>query len=152
MDAGQHRQHEASVHALGNPLRLVEGARLMRAGVLPLESVAIPPALQTRFGLSREGAGQLVSDRPDGAGERAGDRWLLRALRLGGGAARARAMVPEDHRLCRPPRRRTGQARALAGKSEADAKELDRTLTWRGCRFSGAVAPPLHSHLHHATG
>ena len=43
----QHRAREEAVPALGHPLRLVERARLVRAGVLPLEPVALPAAVSS---------------------------------------------------------------------------------------------------------
>ena len=41
--------------------------------LLPLDPVAVPEALRARAGLSQVGAGQLVPQGPDRAGERAGD-------------------------------------------------------------------------------
>ena len=53
----------------------------LRPGVLPLEPVAVPALLREGPGLPQALAGQLVPERPDGAGQRAGRRRPLRALR-----------------------------------------------------------------------
>ena len=55
-----------------------------RARVLPLDPVALPAVLRARPGLPPGGRGQLVPERPDGAGQRAGRRRPLRALRRRG--------------------------------------------------------------------
>ena len=73
--------------------------------------------------------GQLGPGRHDRARQRAGDRRPRLALRRAGRAARADAVVLQDHRLWR----RTlldglDGARPLAGKGPADAAELDRPL------------------------
>ncbi len=52
-----------------------------RSRVLQVDPVDLPPALQGGEGLQEEGGGQLVSQRQDRAGQRAGDRRPLRALR-----------------------------------------------------------------------
>ena len=46
----------------------------LRPGVLPLDAVAVPEVPGARAGLPQEQPGQLVSQRPDGAGQRAGRR------------------------------------------------------------------------------
>ena len=76
--------------------------------------------------------------RSDRAGQRAGGRRPLRALRHAGRAARAGAVVLQHHRLRRPPRRRPRHAGALAGESEDDAAQLDRPLGGRRRRVPRA--------------
>ena len=73
--------HEGAALRAGLPLRLVQGARLLRPGVLPLEPVALPADVGAGPGVPQDGAGQLVPGLPDGAGQRAGRRRALRALR-----------------------------------------------------------------------
>ena len=103
-----------------------------RPGVLPLDPVAVPEVLRARPGLPEEEPGQLVPARPDRAGQRAGDRRPLRALRRRGHQARADPVVLQDHRL------RPGAA-GLPGRPGADlarardhrAAQLDRALRGR---------------------
>ena len=49
----QHRPHEGAVPALGHPLRLGQGARLLRPGLLPLEPVVLQPHAGEGAGLPR---------------------------------------------------------------------------------------------------
>ena len=56
------------------------------------------------------------------------DRWPRLAFRGDRRAARTDPMVPQDHRLFRRSARQPRPARSLAGKSPADAEELDRAL------------------------
>ena len=61
--ARQHRAHEGAAQRPGLPLRLVQGARLLRSGLLPLEPVALPADV---------GAGPRVpQDRSRSTGARA---------------------------------------------------------------------------------
>ena len=53
----------------------------VRPGVLPLEPVAVPALLRAGAGLPQGRLRQLVPGRPDRAGQRAGDRRPVRALR-----------------------------------------------------------------------
>ena len=55
-------------------LRLVAPAAHLRPRVLPLDPVAVPEAVRARPGLPQGVAGQLVPERPDRAGQRAGRR------------------------------------------------------------------------------
>ncbi len=84
-----------------------------------------PAAVQARSRLPQGVGGQLVPARPDGAGQRAGDRRPLRALRPRGRAAPARAVVLPHHRLRRPAARRPRHDR-LARVRQDDAAQLDR--------------------------
>ena len=112
LDAEQHQGDEGAVPALGHPLRLVEGDRLLLPGVLPLEPVAVPAHAGEGARLQEDGAGQLVPGLPDRAGQRAGGGRRLRALRHAGGPARAGAVVLPYHRLRRPTARRPRQPTA----------------------------------------
>ena len=80
--------------------------------------------------LPRRGGGQLVPQGRDGAGQRAGDRRPLRALRHGGREARPGAVVLPHHRLRRPAARRPGDDRLAAARRD-DAAQLDRPLRGR---------------------
>ena len=92
----------------------------------------------------KEAEGQLGPGRHDRARQRAGDRRPRLALGRAGRAARADAVVLQDHRLS-PTSCWTAldDARPLAGKGPADAGELDRPVA-RACgsRFElDATAP-----------
>ena len=110
-------------------LRLVAPPAHLRPGVLPLDPVAVPEVPRARSGLPQEQPGQLVPERPDRAGQRAGRRRHVRALRRGGHQARAEPVVLQDHRL-RPaaaglPRRPGAD---LAGSGDHRPAQLDRPL------------------------
>ena len=93
----------------------------------------------------------MVPKRPDGAGQRAGDRRALRALRLRGRDQAARAVVLQDHGLRRPPARRHAHDRVATARGD-DAGELDRPLGGRGGRVPLRGARDRLSRLHHAAG
>ena len=131
LDARQHQGDEGAVPALGHPLRLVEGDRLLLPRVLPLEPVALPAHAGEGAGLQEDGAGQLVPELPHRARQRAGGGRRLRALRHAGGAARPRAVVLPHHRLRRPPARGARHAGGVAGEGQDDAAQLDRPLRGR---------------------
>ena len=84
--------------------------------------------LARRPGRAPQIEGQLGSGRSHRAGQRAGDRRPRLALRRPRRAARTDAVVLQDHPLRAGAPRRARHARALAGKSPADAEELDRPL------------------------
>ena len=84
--------------------------------------------LRGRPGRAQAVEGELGPGRPDRARQRAGDRRPRLALRRGGRAARADAVVLQDHRLFAGAARRARHARPLAGEGPADAGELDRPL------------------------
>ena len=80
----------------------------------------------------KNSAGQLVPQRPDRAGQRAGRRRPLRALRRRGDQARADPVVLQDHRLRAAAAGRHGAAGGHLARAGADRpEELDRPL--RGC-------------------
>ncbi len=76
------------------------------------------------------------------AGQRAGDRRPRLALRRAGRAARADAVVLRHHQIRRAPARRARYARPLAGKSAADAEELDRPLGRIAGHVSRSIKQP----------
>ena len=75
------RRLPAPVPRVGHLDRLVARVRHPRAALLPLDAVDLPAALRARPGLPQGGRRQVVPQRPDGAGQRAGHRRALRALR-----------------------------------------------------------------------
>src|SRR5207245_5365707 len=105
--------------------RLVPGAVDGRPALLPLDAVDLPAAVRARAGLQAGLDGQLVPGRPDGAGQRAGDRRPLRALRLAGRGPQPGAVVLQDHGLRRPAAGRHGDARVVARAGPDDAAQLD---------------------------
>ena len=111
--------------------RLVTRVLHPSAGVLPLDAVALPEVLRGGSHVPEGCAGQLVPQRPDGAGERTGQERPLRALRLRGRSAQARPVVLPHHRLRRQPDRRD-EGPGLAGARPGDAAQLDRPLRRRG--------------------
>ena len=137
----------ALVPPLGDLDRLEPRARHARADLLPLDAVDLPQAVRARPGLQQGGGGQLVPERPDGAGQRAGDRRPLRAVRRRGRGAPARAVVLPHHRLRRPPAGRPGHDR-VAGARQGDAAQLDRPQRGRRggvpLRGAGDRLPGLH--------
>src|SRR4029453_18143064 len=107
-------------------VRLDAGGAPVRPRVLPLDPVAVPAVLRAGPLLPEERARELVSQGPDGAGERAGDPGLLRALRYAGRAPRPDAVVLQDHRLRPTPAGRHAGAHRVARARHHDAAELDR--------------------------
>ena len=97
LDLQEHRDPGRLVPALRGLLRLVPAALHLRSRLLPLEPVAVPAFLRARPGLPQGRLRQLVPGRPDRAGQRAGHRRPLRAVRRRGGPARADPVVFQDH-------------------------------------------------------
>ena len=131
-----HRAEHRGDHALDEARRLVD--RLVARAVdaparlLPLAAVAVPRVPRARPRLPEGGAGQVVPERPDGAGERAGAAGRdVRALRRRGGVTGDGAMVLQDHRLRAGAARRSRDRRLARGDQGSSAK-LDRPV--RGCR------------------
>ncbi len=128
----QHRHPGGVDEALRALLRLVAAAAHLRPRLLPLDAVALLEVPRARAGLPQEQPRQLVPAGPDGAGQRAGGRRRVRALRRDGDQARADAVVLPDHRVRPGAARRAGHAGedlALAGDQRA--AQLDRPV--RGC-------------------
>ena len=95
----QHRDVDRVVPEVRHQLRLEPDVQHLRPRVLPLDPVAVPAVPRARAGLPQGEPGQLVPGRPDGAGQRAGHRRPLRALRRRGDQARADPVVLQDHRV-----------------------------------------------------
>ena len=115
-------------------VRLGPHGRHHRPRVLQVDAVALPAALQARSGRAEGGAGQLVPVVHDRAGERAGDRRGLRAVRHRGRAAVHPPMVLPDHRIRRQAARQP-QAHRLVRHDPQGAAELDRALRGRRASF-----------------
>ena len=152
-----HRRVPAPVPPVGDLDRLDARAGHERPGVLPLDPVDLPQALRAGPRLPQGGRGQVVSQGRHRAGQRAGDRRPLRALRHPRRGAPARAVVLPHHRVRRPAAR--GHARhLLAAPRRDDAGELDRPLRGRGGgvplrgardRLPGLHHPPGHALRRH---
>ena len=104
--------------------------------VLPLDPVAVPEVPREGPGLPQEQPGQLVPQRPDRAGQRAGRRRRLRALRRRGHQARADPVVLPDRP--RTPRScwtawttcsRPGRTRSSTRSATGSAAPRARTST-----------------------
>ena len=98
----QHRAHprrDAPARVGG---RLGSRGLCARAGVLPVDAVAVPEVLRGRARLPEGGARQLVPERPDGGRERVRDRWEMRAVRRRGDRDEHGAVVLPDHRVRGP--------------------------------------------------
>ena len=134
----QHRHPVRLVQEVRRRGRLVAAVQHLRPGVLPLDAVAVPAVPRARTGLPQEQPGQLVPERPDGAGQRAGRRRPLRALRRRGDQARADAVVLQDHRLRPGAAGQPGRPGAdLAGPGDHRAAQLDRPVRGRARRLPG---------------
>ena len=153
LDQRGDRRVPAPVPRMGHLDRLVARVRHARAALLPLDAVDLPAALRARPGLPQGGRGQVVPERPDRSGQRAGDRRPLRALRRRGRGQAARAVAVPDHRLRRPPARRPRLDRVARARQD-DAAQLDRTLRGRRgdvpLRGAGDRLPGLHHTPGHA--
>ena len=116
LDAGQHRAHERPAPAPGHQLRL--GARVchVRADLLQVEPVAVHQDVRARAGVSPALVGELVREGSDRAGQRAGRRRRLLALRHARDHARSGAMVFQDHALRRRPAERASSTSASGRK------------------------------------
>ncbi len=132
MDLRQHRRDEEAAPVDGAVARLEPRDRDLRPGLLQAPAADVPRLPQGRAGRAQAIEGELGPGRHDRARQRAGDRRPRLALRRAGRAARADAVVLQDQQLFGGPAQRARQARPLAGKSPADAEELDRPLA-RAC-------------------
>ncbi len=61
-----------SIRRYATELRLVAPAAHVRPGVLPVDAVAVPAVLRARAGVPQGVVRELVPERPDRAGQRAG--------------------------------------------------------------------------------
>ena len=136
---------------MGRVDRLDARVRHPRARVLPLDPVDLPAPLRARARLPQGGRGQVVPEGRHRAGQRAGDRRALRALRHGGRGQAARAVVLPHHRVRRPPARRHGHDRVAAARGQ-DAGELDRPLGGRRGGVPLRGARHRLSRVHHPPG
>ena len=157
LDLPEHRGDEGAIEVDGAVARLEPRDRDLRPGLLPAPAEDVPRFPARRPGRAAKIEGELGSGRSDGAGQRAGDRRPRLALRRAGRAARADAVVFQDHGVCPGAARRARYARPLAGKSPADAEELDRPLRGLAGALrarSGNRAEPRKrtGSLHHAAG
>ena len=124
VDARQHRADARAAAQHGHDVRLGARSRKLRAGILSLDGMVLQAVLRERAGVSQRGAGQLVADAANRAGERAGDRRQGRAHRAAGRPEAADAVVlPHDQ-----VRRRTAGIRrsGLPRADQDDADQLDR--------------------------
>ena len=103
-----------------------------RAGLLPVDAVAVPEVLRARAGVPQGGAGQLVPERPDRRRERV-RRWTAAASAAARRSSSEHdAVVLQDHRV----RRRAARVRPAEGgywpeRIEGDPAQLDRPLRGR---------------------
>ena len=141
----QHRDPGRVVQEVRRLLRLVPPAAHLRPGVLPLDAVAVPEAARARPGLPQVQPGELVPQRPDRAGQRAGRRRVLRALRRRGDQARADPVVLQGHRLRPAAAGRHGRACDLARAGADAAAQLDRPLRGRARRLRGEHRRAAHA-------
>ena len=133
---GQHRQVDRVVPQVRRVVRLVAHVQHQRPGVLPLDAVAVPGAVQAGAGLPQEQPGQLVPQRPDRAGQRAGRRRRLRSLWRGGDQEEPDPVVLQDHRLRPGAAGRPGRAGGhLARPRRHRAAQLDRAVRGRPRRL-----------------
>ena len=129
MDVREHRDPGQLIQALRAELRLDAAAAHLGSGVLPLDAMAVPAVLRTRSGLPQGQLRELVPEGSDRAGQRAGRRRNVRAMRFSGHQAAADPVVLQDHRLRRPVAGRHGPAGGRLARTRADhAAQLDRTL------------------------
>ena len=106
LDLREHRAAEGVDAPLRLLVRLGPRVQHLRPRVLPLEPVVLPADVRAGPGLPQGQHRQLVPQRPDRAGQRAGGRRAVRALRHAGHQEEADAVVPAHHRLRRPAARR----------------------------------------------
>ena len=124
----QHQDDPRADEAPGLGDRLGPRGLVARAGLLPLDAVAVPPLLREGPRLPARGSGQLVPERPDGGRERVHRRRPLRALRRAHRAAEHDAVVLQDDGV----RRRAARVRPAA------RRRLARPLGRRSATGSAA--------------
>ncbi len=150
--AGEHRQNEGAAQRAGMSLRLVQGARVLRSGLLPLEPVAVPAHVGARPRVPEDRAGELVPGLPHGARQRAGGRRALRALRRPRRDPRSDAVVLPRDRLRRAAAGRARPPAALVRARQDDAAQLDRALGRRRGPLPHRRADRARPGVHDAPG
>ena len=134
---GHMREQFRAARAL---LRLDARDRHLRARIFRARAAHLHRDVEARAGLSQGGAGQLVSRRSDGAGQRAGRGWPVLALPLGGAAARARAVVLEGDRNM------PTSCCAISRVSKASGP-----TKFCACRKTGSAAPKARGFAFHCS-
>jgi hypothetical protein len=129
-DPEQHRELHPPAEAHRRHVRLGPHRRHHGPVVLQVDPVALPPALQGGAGREEGGAGQLVPGVPDRAGQRAGHRRRMRAVRHARGAALPVPVVLPHHRV-RPASAGQPVVDRLVRDHQEGAGELDRPLRGR---------------------
>ncbi len=99
--------------------------------LLQVQSVDLPEDVRARPRVPPPFDGELVSELPDRARERAGHRRHLLAMRVRRGRPRARTVVFSHHRVRRRALEGARDAQRLARKGRRDAAELDRAIRRR---------------------
>ncbi len=146
------RQHRAHAHPTQTPwfrLRLAPGTCNLRAGVLPLGTMAVRAAVQTRSGVPQVLHSELGSSGPNRVGERAGDRRERLAVRCNGRATRDSPVVPAHHGLRGGVVARTGRPGRLARAGQSYAAQLDWPIRGGRVVFSGGRRKRAAARLHH---
>src|ERR1035441_3291777 len=139
------RQLQAPTDNLRMRVRLDARDQLVVAGVLQVDAVVLPDALQTRSGLPRDRGAMVVRQVPHDPRQRTGgQRMLLAASRLAGQQEGPRAVVYQDHRLRGSIARRSGWDR-LAGTDQADAAQLDRAAEMSAPTIRAPNTPRLRA-------
>ena len=105
-------------------------------------SSGFSPGCLKRAGLQEKGRGELVRNRPDRAGQRAGSGWLLLALRQPGRTARDRPVVHQDHRL----RGRAAGGPGYAGAWPEQVRTMQRNWIGRSEGMDLDFAVPTAGH------
>src|SRR2546421_519607 len=72
-------------------------AHVLRARDVPVDAMALPEVFRSRTRVPERGTGQVVPERPDRPGERAGDQRPVRTVWRGGRVEEPRAMVLPLH-------------------------------------------------------
>ena len=141
----EHRAHEGPAAAARDQLRLVARAGHLPARLLQVEPVAVPADVRARPRLPEAVDGELVSELPDRAGQRAGRGRRLLALQLGRRQPQPGAVVPADHPLRAGTARCHRPAHGLAREGPDDAAELDRAIGRRPGEVPAAAGRRQHA-------
>ena len=140
IDAREHRPYERAAAAARDQLRVGARDRDVPAELLQVQSVDLPEDARARPRIPPPLDGELVSELPDRARERAGHRRHVLALRIDGRYPRAGAVVLPHHRVRRRPAEGARYADGMAREGRRDAAELDRAFG-RGAREVSARVP-----------